>query len=125
MNQIYLERDLMVFKFRYDPQIIADIKISVRGRKWSAEQKVWYAPAARVDEKIVERFRKCYGFQVDPKIGLPPAIIPKIAPQIKTDYKLPPGKIKGTMREYQLAGVEYALNHPKCLIADEMGTGKT
>lgn len=26
---------------------------------------------------------------------------------------------------FQLAGIEYAINHPKCLIADEMGLGKT
>jgi len=125
MNQIYLDQDQMIFKFRYDPQIVEDIKISIRGRRWDPALKVWTAPAAKVDDKILERFRKAYGFMVDKKIGLPPAVLPKVPPQIKTDYKLPPGVVKGTLREYQLAGVEYALNHPKCLIADEMGTGKT
>lgn len=121
MREVIFEKENALFRFDYHPNVVDFVK-AIPGRRFDWDKRIWMAPTNALGEKEIE-ILKSFGFSIGGKAA--EAESEESAKQMRTDYRVPEGTVKATLREYQHAGIEYALKHPRCLIADEMGTGKT
>jgi superfamily II DNA or RNA helicase len=115
----------LIFDFEYQPEIVAEIK-KIPGRLWDAKKKFWSVPPVISGVEIAEK----YGFSIPPQIRA--AIMDSakreadlLEKSASVDSDIEVQNLSGTLMPYQKAGVAYATSVGRCLIADQMGLGKT
>lgn len=103
--------------FSYSPMIVSAVK-EIPGRRFDPISKSWIVPL--VSKGAVEAFAKRFGFQWGAtqraeEVGeIPP--LPELGIDIPLGIDLFP---------YQKQGVAYCLEHPRTIIGDKPGLGKT
>lgn len=115
----------LVFAFPYRPEIVADIK-AITGRLWDTKKKVWTTPpvfqavevADKHDFSMPDSLRKALLTSAKKEAEL-------LVKSASTDADIEVPTLSGTLMPYQRAGVAYASTVGRCLIADQMGLGKT
>lgn len=115
----------LIFEFEYRPDIVADIK-EIHGRLWDAKKKVWSTPPVFAAVEIADK----YGFVISDRLrntlltsAKQEAELLEKSASVDADIEVP--NLSGTLMPYQKAGVSYASSVGRCLIADQMGLGKT
>lgn len=115
----------LVFEFPYNHEILAAIK-KIPGRQWDMKKKVWTAPVHISAVELADLFE----FEIDDKLRA--EILESVAKEAEllqksnaVDAEISVPTLSGTLLPYQRAGVAYASNVGRCLIADQMGLGKT
>ena len=118
-----LANNQVVLRFSFDRKIISEIK-KVPGARWDPVAKVWRLPLTAKAEEVIGR----YDFAVTGRLA--PALpgreaVPPLTEEIRpaVDLKIP--GLKAELLNYQKAGVKFALEKKRVLIADEPGLGKT
>lgn len=115
----------LLLDFPYHPDVVAAVK-EIPGRLWDVKKRVWSVPPVLAVVEIADR----YGFSMSEtlrKTLLTSAereaeLLEKSA---STDADVEIATLSGTLMPYQKAGVVYASSVGRCLIADQMGLGKT
>ena len=115
----------LVFAFPYDQSIVAEVK-ELPGRLWDVKKRVWTAPPSLAAVEIADK----YGFSIaqslrDMLLKAAERETKLLAASTSTDADVSIPTLSGTLMPYQKAGVAYASTVGKCLIADQMGLGKT
>lgn len=115
----------LIFAFPYDQDIVAAVK-SIPGRLWDVKKRVWTTPPVLAAVEIADK----YGFQINQ--ALRSALLESASREAElleksasTDADVSIPTLSGNLMPYQKAGVAYALSVGRCLIADQMGLGKT
>lgn len=119
------KRGMAVIKFPYDPEIIAEVK-KLPQRIWDIKKKHWTAP---ITIGVLELADK-YEFEVEDSVREKILELTKKSTELlvqstSTDADINIPTLNGTLMPYQKAGVAYAGSVGRCLIADQMGLGKT
>ena len=119
------KRGMAVIKFPYDPEIIAEVK-KLPQRIWDMKKKHWTAP---ITIGVLE-FADKYKFDVEDSVREKIIELTKKSTELlvqstSTDADINIPSLNGTLMPYQKAGVAYAGSVGRCLIADQMGLGKT
>jgi SNF2 family DNA or RNA helicase len=115
----------LVFEFPYDQDVINDIK-QLPGRQWDVKRKAWNVPPSLSAIELADKHQ----FEVPEQLR---NLIVKaatrdaelLAASTSTDAQVEIPTLSGTLMPYQRAGVAYATSVGRCLIADQMGLGKT
>jgi len=115
----------LLFEFAYHPDIVADIK-AIPGRLWDAKKKVWSTPPVLSVVEIADK----YGFSMSESLRKTLLTSAKREAELleksaSTDADINVPNLSGTLMPYQKAGVAYASSVGRCLVADQMGLGKT
>lgn len=115
----------LIFEFQYHPDIVAAIK-EIPGRLWDAKKKVWSTPPVLAVVEIADT----YGFSISESLRKTLLTSAKREAELleksaSTDADISVDTLSGTLMPYQKAGVAYASSVGRCLIADQMGLGKT
>jgi len=115
----------LIFQFPYDQDIVAEIK-QLNGRLWDVKKKVWTAPPSLTAVEIADK----YGFAIsqslrDSLLKAAKRETELLEASTSTDAEVEIPTLSGTLMPYQRAGVAYASSVGRCLIADQMGLGKT
>lgn len=115
----------LVFSFPYEPSIVEAVK-AIPGRLWDVRKKVWTTPPVFAAVEIADN----YGFEINEslrstllKSAAREAELLERSASVDADVEIP--TLSGTLMPYQKAGVAYASSVGRCLIADQMGLGKT
>lgn len=115
----------LLIEFPYHPEVVAAVK-KIPGRQWDMKKKVWTAPLNILAVELADSF----DFAIDDSLRA--EIIASVAQEaellaksnaVDADVEVP--TLSGTLMPYQRAGVAYAAKVGRCLIADQMGLGKT
>jgi SNF2 family DNA or RNA helicase len=119
------KRGMAVIKFPYDPEIITEVK-KLPQRIWDMKKKHWTAP---ITIGVLE-FADKYKFDVEDSVREKILELTKKSTELlvqstSTDAEISIPTLNGTLMPYQKAGVAYAGSVGRCLIADQMGLGKT
>jgi SNF2 family DNA or RNA helicase len=119
------KRGMAVIKFPYDPEIITEVK-KLPQRTWDMKKKHWTAP---ITIGVLE-FADKYKFDVEDSVREKIIELTKKSTELlvkstSTDADVTIPTLNGTLMPYQKAGVAYAGSVGRCLIADQMGLGKT
>ena len=119
------KRGMAVIKFPYDPEVIAEVK-KLPQRTWDMKKKHWTAP---ITIGVLE-FADKYKFDVEDSVREKIIELTKKSTELlvkstSTDADVTIPTLNGTLMPYQKAGVAYAGSVGRCLIADQMGLGKT
>lgn len=115
----------LVFAFPYHPDIVADVK-NIPGRLWDVKKKVWTTPPVLAAVEIADK----YGFSISSSLRTTLLTSAKREAELleksaSTDADVSIPTLSGNLMPYQKAGVAYASSVGRCLIADQMGLGKT
>lgn len=111
------------FHFPYSPEINAALKARCGGR-WDSAERIWWAPLAAVT--AVTEIAVEYGFEPDQlaqQAMQAVDVLHEASRSVDSTFDVP--SLAGELRPFQKAGVEYAVNAKRVLIADSMGLGKT
>lgn len=115
----------LVFTFPYHPEIVEAIK-TVPGRLWDVKKKVWTTPPVLAVVEIADK----YDFDISKSLrstlltsAKREAELLEKSASVDADINIP--SLVGNLMPYQKAGVAYATSVGRCLIADQMGLGKT
>jgi superfamily II DNA or RNA helicase len=115
----------LIFNFPFNAQIVNLVK-SIPNRMWDVKKKVWITPISIVAIEIADKFnlemsddlRKIILEQTKTETEL-------LEKSTSADADIDVPTLKGTLMPYQKAAVSYASQVSRCLIADQMGLGKT
>lgn len=116
--------------FQYDPDIVQEVKDNLQGARWVPEEKVWAFPITEpnVDYLLeISRYDTALTQDALMAISAREEIIDfwvQASCATDADIRLKPG-FGLELLPFQRAGVKYAVNSKSCIIADQMGTGKT
>lgn len=115
----------LLLEFPYDPDVVAAVK-DIPGRLWDVKKRVWSVPPVLAVVEIADK----YGFSISE--GLRKTLLTSakreaelLEKSASTDADVEIATLSGTLMPYQKAGVAYASSVGRCLIADQMGLGKT
>lgn len=119
------KRGMAVIKFPFDSEIITEVK-KLPQRTWDMKKKHWTAP---ITIGVLE-FADKYKFDVEDSVREKIIELTKKSTELlvqstSTDADINIPSLNGTLMPYQKAGVAYAGSVGRCLIADQMGLGKT
>lgn len=132
-RKVLVTRDgkYFVIQFPYNQTLVAEVK-NLPERKFDAVNKWWTVVARAGNIDALWKFINDWDFEVsqnaldrmaelhaEMKVNLDASY----AAEAKTDLTI--DGLGGTLRPFQIAGVEYALRNQKVIIADQMGLGKT
>lgn len=119
------KRGMAVIKFPYDPEIIAEVK-KLPQRIWDMKKKHWTAPITIGVLELADKYKFDVEDSVREKIiELTKKSTELLVQSTSTDADINIPSLNGTLMPYQKAGVAYAGSVGRCLIADQMGLGKT
>lgn len=130
-RSVTLEGNHFVVRFPYKEELVWAIKQMPHGiRQWHPDRKVWTIAANPTGIRALQLFLECYKFQVAPEVtahieqvtARAELMIEQSRASTTEDFIIP--GIRGTLMPFQKAGVQYALWAKRCIIGDEMGTGK-
>lgn len=123
----YREKDYYYFGFDYDQSLVGTIKNKFKG-KWNPANFEWYVRVELWNVGLLNRFIEENGFTEE-------------YPSRKRDIKLSPVRekltlqdvklliselnFKRTLRDYQIEGIHYMINHGNCVNGCSCGLGKT
>lgn len=94
--------------FRYDKELIGEIKSLIPGRRWEKDEKCWYVPISKLADKVLSGL----GFE------LPERTVSNASFDFPEAAMLRPYQLEGA----RMLAIDFGLNG---LLADEMGLGKT
>ena len=119
------KRGMAVIKFPYDPEIITEVK-KLPQRIWDMKKKHWTAPITIGVLELADKYKFDVEDSVREKIiELTKKSTELLVQSTSTDAEISIPTLNGTLMPYQKAGVAYAGSVGRCLIADQMGLGKT
>jgi SNF2 family DNA or RNA helicase len=119
------KRGMAVIKFLYDPEIIVEVK-KLPQRTWDMKKKHWTAPITIGVLELADKYKFDVEDSVREKIiELTKKSTELLVQSTSTDAEISIPTLNGTLMPYQKAGVAYAGSVGRCLIADQMGLGKT
>lgn len=123
----YKEKDYYYFGFDYDQSLVGTIKNKFKG-KWNPANFEWYVRVELWNVGVLNKFIEENGFVEE-------------YPRRKRDIKLSPIReklslqdvklliselnFKRTLRDYQIEGIHYMINHGNCVNGCSCGLGKT
>lgn len=122
--------------FEYDPKKVDAVK-QIPGRTWDGVAKRWIVELSEVTIESILKFKtqfdiyatqdieellESYRLKAEKRIQLHQENIEKSQ---AFDSTLEVTGLKGTLRPFQKAGIEYSAKNKKVIIGDEMGLGKT
>lgn len=110
-----LTNDKIELSFEYNMDIILKVR-EIQGRKWDAKLHIWTIPFTPWHSSQVASIGREFGFYMDPGI-LANANGKARKPDLVLPDRLYPHQKDGVKFVYQTGG--------RCIIADEMGVGKT
>jgi len=138
-NVNLLKSNIIQIHFNYDPNLVSEVK-KIEGRKFNPTTKNWEISIKNDNTISVIEFIKNHKFSISPnakdflnkkfkeaknhekQIKENSSLSSQLHPS--KDFKIKKG-LRGTLRDFQLAGVEYMIKNKKVILGDEMGTGKT
>jgi SNF2 family DNA or RNA helicase len=119
------KRGMAVIKFPYDLEIIVEVK-KLPQRTWDMKKKHWTAPITIGVLELADKYKFDVEDSVREKIiELTKKSTELLVQSTSTDAEISIPTLNGTLMPYQKAGVAYAGSVGRCLIADQMGLGKT
>lgn len=118
-------RGVALLKFPYDAELVAEVK-AIPQRRWDIKKKVWIAPVSLAVLELADK----HGFTVEEDVRQRIVDLTKQSTELlvkstSTDADITIPTLSGTLMPYQKAGVAYVGEVGRCLIADQMGLGKT
>jgi SNF2 family DNA or RNA helicase len=119
------KRGLAVIKFPYSESAVVDIK-AIPNRRWDVKKKYWLAP---LSISVLE-FADKYELDISPQLRKNILDLTKKSAELleqsaSTDADIEVPTLNGKLMPYQRAAVAYVSKVGRCLIADQMGLGKT
>lgn len=118
-------RGMAIFKFPYDHEIVSAVK-QIPQRRWDVKKKVWMAPISISALELADKYGLDVSEDVRKKIvNLTKQSTELLVKSTSTDADINIPTLNGKLMPYQKAGVAYVGEVGRCLIADQMGLGKT
>ena len=119
------KRGLAVIKFPYSESAISDVK-KIPQRMWDVKKKHWTAPLSISVLEFADRYEIDIPEQLRRNIlDLTKKSAELLEQSGSTDADIEVPTLNGTLMPYQRAAVAYVSKVGRCLIADQMGLGKT
>ena len=119
------KRGLAIIKFPYSEQAIADVK-KIPNRIWDVKKKHWTAPLSFQVLEFADKFKLEIADDIRQSIlDLTKKSAELLVQSTSTDAEIDVPRLNGKLMPYQRAGVAYVAKVGRCLIADQMGLGKT
>lgn len=137
-NRVEMERGKFQVYFQYNPEMVAEIK-TFGSRKFNPDLKCWEVPCVDFQDVMqLAEFAKKHSLEVSEDVGTEfEKAVTRFAEYLskmnqntglsrakQSDFVVREG-IRGTLRPFQVAGVEYGVLNRKSFFADDMGLGKT
>jgi len=124
--EISLQDNNAVIKFRFDKQIVADIKkIDWRHRKYDSPSSSWYI---ELHDRVADRFIFFINKYRNIITEMPEEFRELLFSEEEIDEQESAIEITGlkrTLRDFQKEGCAYMINTKRCFNSDDMGLGKT
>ena len=123
-------KEVIELQQSYDPNLISRIK-DIPQRRYIADRKVWIVPIHLDTLEAISNFATEFGYEIAPDVERHiDTLIEGYANRVELshssdgeyDIALPDGL---ALYPFQKTGVQYAVETKNCLIADQMGLGKT
>jgi SNF2 family DNA or RNA helicase len=115
----------LIYDFAYNQTIVNAIRL-IPGRMWDTKKKVWTSPLTIQAVEIADKFDLYMEKELREHLAREAEAAKELLEQstsVDADIEIP--TLSGTLMPYQRAGVAYASRVGRCLIADQMGLGKT
>src|SRR3972149_6542024 len=138
MKSISIKDNLLIIKIPYDINLVSLIKTSFSGRSWDSNSKVWKCPVNEKNLIATYSMIENHGFTVFPEMMIELEKYrgqfeiqkveneKKIAASKAIDANIEIPNLKGELKPFQKAGVQFIENtNGNTLLADVMGLGKT
>jgi len=126
-KQLILNEENVYIYFPYNETILDAVR-ALPNRKWNGDEKRWEATINKPNiDKLIKLGEK-FGFHIDPELY---ELQEEYANQLEISQAVDADiKIEGLSKDlelmpFQKAGVKYAVNKKRTIIADEVGLGKT
>lgn len=120
--EYHRQTERFVFRCSYDERLLP----KSMGFYWDPKRKEWYCDAAKwyLADQLSRYSDESAAYQLKKNKGQITDVSIEASYKAHSTIEVPsPDGLR--YLPYQLAGIEFAYNHPKCLIADEPGLGKT
>ena len=126
-RRLRIAGEKLLIEFGYD-QLIAEAARKTPGVEWDRQTKTFSAPLSAV-VPVATLCRK-FSFDIAADVEDLEALESRhtssmVEASRALDARLDVGGIEGELKNFQRAGIAYALETRRCFIADDMGTGKT
>lgn len=119
------KRGLALIKFPYSESAVTDIK-AIPQRRWDVKKKCWLAPLSISVLEFADKYDLDISAQLRKNIlDLTKKSAELLEQSASTDADIEVPTLNGTLMPYQRAAVAYVSKVGRCLIADQMGLGKT
>jgi len=123
LNHIGYNGESFVINFKYSPILVAAVK-KIPDRKYNEQNKTWEVPITRIQE--LKDFAEENDFKIGDRalqmmFGVQENLDQSYSAE-RVELNLP---MRKEMYDYQTVGVDFGIRVKRCLIADQMGLGKT
>ena len=138
MKTIHIKDNILIIKIPYDINLVSLIKTSFSGRSWDSNLKVWKCPVNEKNLIATYSMIENHDFTVFPEMMVELEKYKgqfeiqkvenekKIAASKAIDANIEIPNLKGELKPFQKAGVQFIENtNGNTLLADVMGLGKT
>lgn len=125
-GSIFLSKsNKLVYSFDYYPALVDAVR-QIPGRMWDSKNKVWTTPQTVQAIEVADKFNLLMEDDLRKQLVDGAKAANELLEQsTSTDAAVDIPALAGTLMPYQRAGVAYASRVGRCLIADQMGLGKT
>lgn len=136
-RRLVLNNDTFTITFDFDWNIVNAIRSTFNDKKYDSIRKVWNIKLTEDNISKLYDFIEKFKFNVDGNLEQAIYNYNLIQAQKEVEVKevielsrksesnITVSNLKGTLKPFQKAGVEYAVKQKRTFIADEMGLGKT
>lgn len=129
-GSVYVDKAEYIIEFDYNKELVEKVKEEIPGRKWNPDKKYWHAPICpRAAQAIHNIDFESYGLEVSEnvkKIFKDYREAHDNSSQLKeVDLEIEGIREGVEFRDFQKAGINYALDKERTFIADQQGLGKT
>jgi SWI/SNF-related matrix-associated actin-dependent regulator 1 of chromatin subfamily A len=132
LKKAWLRGEKVAFRFDFSDKYFATIKEVVKAIPsiWNAEEKYWGAKLTKQSAEKILQVVDRYEFKMDEKdLAEIKSVAEASTKNVEMSYAavsdLVVEGLKGVLKPFQKAGVEFLLANLSAILADEMGLGKT
>lgn len=128
-RKISIIGEQVTIEFPFDADLVEQVKL-IPGRSWRPAQKHWVVPLNASTLEPLKQFAQTNHFAGDDRLAehvdrAAAFIAESVEASKAADADFNVDGLGGVLRPFQRAGVKYAADKKRCIIADQPGLGKT